>query len=178
MLDLKFVRENLPLLQEKIAGRGMSFDLAPLRELESRRRRILGDLESLRQQRNAATKEIAAKKKARESADAEIAAIFSEEAAELLEEADQALGAWKSDRKSRDNIEALKRHLHTLKGGARKAGIAAMGDLSHEIEALITERAAARKAKDFAKSDRIRDELAAKGVIIEDGAEGATWRRE
>jgi chemosensory pili system protein ChpA (sensor histidine kinase/response regulator) len=69
--------------------------------------------------------------------DAEIAAIFSEEAAELLEEADQALGAWKSDRNSRDNIEALKRHLHTLKGGARMAGIAAMGDLSHEIEALI-----------------------------------------
>jgi len=69
--------------------------------------------------------------------DAEIAAIFSEEAAELLEEADQALGAWKADRNSREQIEALKRHLHTLKGGARMAGIAAMGDLSHEIEALL-----------------------------------------
>lgn len=69
--------------------------------------------------------------------DAEIAAIFSEEAAELLEEADQALGAWKADRASRGHVEALKRNLHTLKGGARMAGIAAMGDLSHEIEALL-----------------------------------------
>ena len=69
--------------------------------------------------------------------DAEIAAIFSEEAAELLEEADQALDAWKVDRNDRDQIEALKRHLHTLKGGARMAGISAMGNLSHEIEALL-----------------------------------------
>jgi len=69
--------------------------------------------------------------------DAEIAAIFSEEAAELLEEADQALGAWRADRDLREPIEALKRHLHTLKGGARMAGISAMGNLSHEIEALL-----------------------------------------
>jgi len=69
--------------------------------------------------------------------DAEIAAIFSEEAAELLEEADQALVAWKTDRGAREPIEALKRHLHTLKGGARMAGISAMGNLSHEIEALL-----------------------------------------
>jgi len=38
---------------------------------------------------------------------------------------------------SRGHIEELKRHLHTLKGGARMSGIAAMGDLSHELEALI-----------------------------------------
>jgi len=51
------------------------------------------------------------------------------------------------------------------------------GPSPEEIEALIAERAAARKAKDFAKADRIRDELAAKGVILEDGPESATWRR-
>ncbi len=45
------------------------------------------------------------------------------------------------------------------------------------VEALLAERAAARKAKDFKTSDRIRDELAAEGVIIEDGPAGATWRR-
>jgi chemosensory pili system protein ChpA (sensor histidine kinase/response regulator) len=71
------------------------------------------------------------------SYDAEIAAIFSEEAAELLEAADQSLDAWKTDRAAREPMEALKRHLHTLKGGARMAGIAAMGNLSHEIEALL-----------------------------------------
>ncbi len=46
-----------------------------------------------------------------------------------------------------------------------------------QIEALLAERAEARKAKDFKTSDRIRDELAAKGIIIEDGPQGATWRR-
>lgn len=46
-----------------------------------------------------------------------------------------------------------------------------------DIEDLIVQRAEARKAKDFAKADRIRDDLAAKGVIIEDGPQGATWRR-
>ena len=69
--------------------------------------------------------------------DAEIAAIFSEEAAELLESADQALANWSANRSAREYVEELKRHLHTLKGGARMAGIAAMGNLSHEIETLL-----------------------------------------
>jgi cysteinyl-tRNA synthetase len=45
------------------------------------------------------------------------------------------------------------------------------------IERLLGERADARKRKDFATSDRIRDELAAKGIVIEDGAQGARWKR-
>jgi len=69
--------------------------------------------------------------------DAEIAAIFSEEAAELLEEADRVLAAWSNDRSSREHTEELKRHLHTLKGGARMAGITPMGNLSHELETLL-----------------------------------------
>jgi chemosensory pili system protein ChpA (sensor histidine kinase/response regulator) len=68
--------------------------------------------------------------------DAEIAAIFTEESAELLEEADQALISWSKDR-SAQPMEELKRHLHTLKGGARMAGITAMGNLSHELETLL-----------------------------------------
>ena len=47
----------------------------------------------------------------------------------------------------------------------------------HAIDALIAQRTAARKAKDFAESDRIRDELAAAGVTLEDGPAGTTWRR-
>jgi cysteinyl-tRNA synthetase len=46
-----------------------------------------------------------------------------------------------------------------------------------EIEAQIAARLAARKAKNYAESDRIRDALAAQGVILEDGAGGTTWRR-
>jgi cysteinyl-tRNA synthetase len=45
-----------------------------------------------------------------------------------------------------------------------------------EIDALVEERLAARKARDFARADAIRDQLAGIGVIIEDGAAGARWR--
>ncbi|MBM2854848.1 MAG: chemotaxis protein histidine kinase [Steroidobacteraceae bacterium] len=72
-----------------------------------------------------------------EDYDPEIAAIFSEEATELLEAADGALGALRAERGSRERMVELQRALHTLKGGARMAGISAMGDLSHEVEWLL-----------------------------------------
>ncbi|MBT4770029.1 MAG: cysteine--tRNA ligase, partial [Rhodospirillaceae bacterium] len=46
-----------------------------------------------------------------------------------------------------------------------------------KIEALIEKRNQARADKDFALSDRIRDELAVAGVVLEDGPGGTTWRR-
>ena len=49
--------------------------------------------------------------------------------------------------------------------------------LDEDIEALIEERQAARKAKDFARADQIRDELAGKGIILEDTREGVKWKR-
>ena len=51
------------------------------------------------------------------------------------------------------------------------------GPTDAEIETAIAARQAARKAKDFKESDRIRDELKTKGVILEDGAKGTTWKR-
>jgi len=47
-----------------------------------------------------------------------------------------------------------------------------------EIDALIDERIAARKNKDFARADAIRDELAGKGIILEDTPHGTVWHRE
>lgn len=49
--------------------------------------------------------------------------------------------------------------------------------LDEDIEALIEERQAARKAKNFARADEIRDELAARGIILEDTREGVKWKR-
>lgn len=49
--------------------------------------------------------------------------------------------------------------------------------LDEEIEALIEERQAARKAKNFARADEIRDQLAEKGILLKDTREGVKWSR-
>lgn len=50
-------------------------------------------------------------------------------------------------------------------------------ELSAFVEGKIAERAAAKKAKDFAKADAIRDELKAKGILIKDTREGVVWEK-
>jgi cysteinyl-tRNA synthetase len=59
-----------------------------------------------------------------------------------------------------------------LRGEADAGG---MSDL--EIEELIRRRGEARKSRDWGEADRIRDELEAAGILLEDGAGGTTWRR-
>jgi chemosensory pili system protein ChpA (sensor histidine kinase/response regulator) len=72
-----------------------------------------------------------------EEFDREIANIYSEEATELLEAAQASLTGWNRVRDDKQTVAELQRQLHTLKGGARMAGITAMGDLSHELETLV-----------------------------------------
>jgi cysteinyl-tRNA synthetase len=60
-------------------------------------------------------------------------------------------------------------------GGSGGAGDPGPADA--DIEKLVQARIEARRARNFAESDRIRDELAAAGVVLEDGPGGTTWRR-
>jgi chemosensory pili system protein ChpA (sensor histidine kinase/response regulator) len=69
--------------------------------------------------------------------DPEIAEIFSEEAAELLEAIDTEIARATDDEFAPGALAELQRHMHTLKGGARLSGLMAMGDLSHDVETLL-----------------------------------------
>ena len=78
-------------------------------------------------------------------------------------------------------LQALEEELLSLTGilgldlSSKKAEDSA--EDTAKIEAMIAERQAARKAKDFARADAVRDELAAMGIILEDTREGVKWKR-
>ncbi len=91
--------------------------------------------------------------------DPEVAAVFTEEALELIEGSERALGDWRAAAGSAECAFALKRALHTLKGGARMAGILAMGDLSHELETLVGNAESGALAADEAVFDVIQASL-------------------
>ncbi|MEK7544543.1 MAG: cysteine--tRNA ligase [Patescibacteria group bacterium] len=96
------------------------------------------------------------------------AAIF-----ELMKEANIAM--------DKNTITVLDQHavLDFLKDIDRVFAIlpSAQAELSDEIAALIQQREEARKNRDFASSDRIRDELLAKGIELEDTPRGTVWKR-
>ena len=83
-----------------------------------------------------------------------------------------------------DDAEKVK----TILGWARAEGkpispeaealVPAAGLSDAEIERLIAERQAARKARDFQRSDALRDQLAAAGILLEDTKDGVRWRRK
>ena len=95
---------------------------------------------------------------------------------------------------TRANTSTDQQELITLKGqllaGGRELGIAQQDPEAWfsasatqrvevpRIEALIAARNEARRLKDWAAADQVRDQLAALGIRIEDGADGTTWRTE
>ncbi len=92
---------------------------------------------------------------------------------ELIREANSALDSERVGELNRQTllalIEDVDAHLDFL--GAEEAGLA------DEVERLIAEREAARKVKDFKRSNEIRDELRRRGIALEDSKDGVRWRR-
>ncbi|TXH05216.1 MAG: hybrid sensor histidine kinase/response regulator [Nevskiaceae bacterium] len=71
------------------------------------------------------------------SADDELAEIFGGEASELLETLQSSLAAWQREPRELAPAREMQRALHTFKGGARMAGLNAMGNAAHEMETRI-----------------------------------------
>jgi cysteinyl-tRNA synthetase len=92
---------------------------------------------------------------------------------ELIREANAALDADAVDGESRTQLLALiddvDAHLDVVR--AEEPGLAA------EVERLIAEREDARRARNFARADQIRDELRRRGIALEDSKDGVRWHR-
>lgn len=80
--------------------------------------------------------------------DPDLLEVFVEEGREILDHADGALAAWRTEPQMAEHVTALQRDLHTLKGSARMAGLAVVGDLAHAMEALLDAVAGGQRESD------------------------------
>ena len=99
---------------------------------------------------------------------AALAALF-----DLVRDANRRIAARSISTSDAGRIAALLRDLDRVLGVLPAEADA----LEPELAALVAARAAARAARDWARSDRLRDELAALGVAVEDTRDGQRWRR-
>ncbi len=92
---------------------------------------------------------------------------------DLIREANASLDAGRAGSHNKASLQALiadvDAHLDVVR--AEEPGLA------EEVERLIAEREAARKARDFARADQIREDLRTRGIALEDSKDGVRWRR-
>ncbi|MBD7986986.1 cysteine--tRNA ligase [Luteimonas sp. Sa2BVA3] len=92
------------------------------------------------------------------------------------------------DASGRGPLQAVAALAASLRAGGRALGLlqqapsawfgrGASGDDDARIQALVDERAAAKQARDFARADAIREQLAGEGVLLEDTPQGVRWKR-
>jgi seryl-tRNA synthetase len=95
MLDIKFLRQNWELVRRKMLERGQEMDFGPFVALDTRRRDILQEVEALRSERNAVSREVGEKKKRKEDAAALIARMG--EVSTRIKDLDEALRITEED---------------------------------------------------------------------------------
>jgi chemosensory pili system protein ChpA (sensor histidine kinase/response regulator) len=107
-----------------------------------------------------------------ESPDPEILALFCEEAAEILEDAQGAMAEWRVAPAAEGPLRALQRHLHTFKGGARLAGVRSIGDFGHQLEHLFEALAEGRRRVEPGLIELVQECLDALHAMRDTAAEG------
>lgn len=98
--------------------------------------------------------------------DDELIDIFLEEADELLENCERTLSEIKNQPNSTEHIHQLQRNMHTLKGGARMADLAPVGDLTHNLESLVVMVSDSKVKVDKALFDLLQESLDALIVML------------
>ncbi|MFV8783935.1 Hpt domain-containing protein [Microbulbifer sp. SA54] len=95
--------------------------------------------------------------------DPDVIEVFLEEAGDLVDELEELIQAWEQDPADKAQAEALKRVLHTFKGGARMAALMGLGEVAHRFETVIEnmQSGSAPSAAFFADAHAIYDRLAA-----------------
>ncbi|MFS1523264.1 Hpt domain-containing protein [Microbulbifer sp. 2304DJ12-6] len=94
--------------------------------------------------------------------DSDVVEVFLEEAVDLTDELEALIQNWEDAPESREQAEALKRVLHTFKGGARMAGLLGLGEVAHRFETVIEQmRNDTRPSRQFfADAHGIHDRIA------------------
>ncbi len=102
-----------------------------------------------------------------DSSDNELLDVFLEEADDILEACDQAVGRWRVDPGDHQALSELQRALHTLKGGARMSALPAIADLTHETESLVEAVVDGSVTHDEEMLDLVQEAVDALTVLLE-----------